>query len=39
MTEESSQDIPLKLYKTAPGNHARRDNIQLTFKIAFQIAC
>lgn len=27
MTEESSQDIPLKLYKTAPGNHARRDNI------------
>jgi very-short-patch-repair endonuclease len=27
MTEESSQDIPLKLYKTTPGNHARRDNI------------
>lgn len=27
MTEESPQDIPLKLYKTAPGNHARRDNI------------
>jgi superfamily I DNA and/or RNA helicase len=27
MTEESSKDIPLKLYKTAPGNHARRENI------------
>lgn len=27
MTEEISQDIPLKLYKTAPGNHARRDDI------------
>jgi superfamily I DNA and/or RNA helicase len=27
MTEESQQDTPLKLYKTAPGNHARRDNV------------
>jgi hypothetical protein len=27
MTEESPSDIPLKLYKTAPGNHARRDDI------------
>lgn len=27
MTEETPQDIPLKLYKTAPGNHARRDTI------------
>lgn len=27
MTEEKPQDKPLKLYKTAPGNHARRENI------------
>jgi len=27
MTEENPQDKPLKLYKTAPGNHARRENI------------
>jgi superfamily I DNA and/or RNA helicase len=27
MTEETPQDIPLKLYKTAQGNHARRDNV------------
>lgn len=27
MTEESSGDTPLLLYKTVPGNHARKDNI------------
>ncbi len=27
MTEENENDKPLKIYKTAPGNHARRDNI------------
>jgi len=26
MTEEKPNDIPLKIYKTVPGNHARRDN-------------
>jgi superfamily I DNA and/or RNA helicase len=26
MTEENSEDQPLKIYKTAPGNHARRNN-------------
>jgi len=25
MTEENTNDIPLKIYRTAPGNHARRD--------------
>ena len=27
MTEENIEDQPLKIYKTAPGNHARRNNI------------
>ncbi|MFL0248082.1 AAA domain-containing protein [Candidatus Clostridium stratigraminis] len=27
MTEETPEDTPLKLYKTAPGNHARRIDI------------
>ena len=26
MTEENSEDQPLKIYKTAPGNHARRNS-------------
>lgn len=26
MTDEKSNDTPLKIYKTAPGNHARKDN-------------
>ena len=26
MTEENIEDQPLKIYKTAPGNHARRNN-------------
>ncbi|UZW13457.1 AAA domain-containing protein [Clostridium pasteurianum] len=25
MTEENENDVPLKIYKTAPGNHARKD--------------
>ncbi|PJI09229.1 MULTISPECIES: AAA domain-containing protein [Clostridium] len=27
MTKEKDEDVPLKIYKTAPGNHARKDKL------------
>ncbi|MFL0250021.1 AAA domain-containing protein [Clostridium neuense] len=27
MTKEKNRDVPLKIYKTAPGNHARKDKL------------
>ncbi len=28
MTEENTNDVPLKIYKTAPGNHARKGKLE-----------